>query len=164
MSFGKDLSRGKKTEQQLIDFLEQCGYNAKINDNEQEYSFYDIIIENPRTTFEVKSDFKSSITGNLAVEFYNPKLGKASGVEISKADFWCHMVYINKTPTLYFCLLSELLEFIKNNPPYKVCDVGGDNNASLYLYKKDFILGGSESNRPLKNYSIEQFKKIMEKR
>lgn len=161
MTFAKDMKKAKKLELLLIDFLGECGYKAELNNDSSSYEFYDIITTLPKQiTFEVKADYKSSLTGNLAIEHYNCKQNKPSGINISKADFWCHIVYENKIPNMYFAKREELLKFINENEPFKKIIAGGDDNANLFLYKKNDILGDYYSNKPLKILTIKQAKEL----
>lgn len=101
---------------------------------------YDIIARNDNYVclFEIKYDLKSQVTGNFAFEFWNPKKNEPSGLSISQADFW---VYCFGNPLqIYMVELPVLKEYIKNNTPKKIIDVGGDQNASLYLYNRTQII------------------------
>ncbi len=87
---------------------------------------------------EVKFDKMSKFTGNLAFEFWNPKKNEPSGLTASKSDFW---VYCFNSPLeAYIVELSVLKDYIELHPAKKVIHVGGDKNASLYLYDKDQIV------------------------
>jgi len=159
MSFSQDYKKGSKGEQLLIDFLAKSGFEAFLNKDMSKKSFFDVYFEQPFISFEVKFDFKSSITGNIAIEYYNPVSNNISGIAVSKADYIVYIVYIKKVPILYFARRKDLIRFMDEVKPFKnVC--GGDNNNSyMLLYKKDVALGDPSSDCPLKSYSPEEFAK-----
>lgn len=111
-----------------VDFENRYDYDLHISLNGIEF------------TVEVKLDKMASVTGNIAIEFYNPYQGKDSGLSSSKADFWAHLVYEKGNVEIWFCPLKKLKEWISANHPKRIISQGGDNNASLYLYDKYFIL------------------------
>lgn len=97
-------------------------------------------LENLEFTLEVKLDKMASVTGNIAIEFYNPYKGADSGLGATKADIWAHLVYLNKELTVWFCSTDNLKKWIELNKPNKLITVGGDKNSSMYLYSRDYIL------------------------
>lgn len=157
MTFAQDYSSGSRGEQLLIDFLKE--YKAKLNTDLTKKSFYDVYFEDPFISFEVKFDLKSSVTQNVCFEYYNPNSNKISGIAVSQADYIVYIVYQNKIPTLYFCRRTVLIKFMNEVKPFKnVC--GGDNNNSyMLLYKKDVVLGETDSTCPFKCYNQEEFNK-----
>lgn len=77
-------------------------------------------------------------TGNIAIEFWNPKKNKPSGINVTTSDFW---IYCLGNPLeTYLISVERLKEFVEQNKPFRIIDVGGDDNASLMLYKKDAII------------------------
>jgi hypothetical protein len=160
MNFSVDMAKGNKGELLLLKFLFTCGYLAFKNEDNSKLSFFDIYIKNPSITFEVKFDYKFSLTSNICIEHHNCKQDKPSGIKISTADFWCHMVYENKIPTMYFARRLELLQFMEDVEPFKKIVGGGDDNANLYIYKGTAILGDFGGPRPLQKLTIEQAKKL----
>jgi len=158
MAFAKDNKKAKKFEQLVLQFLQSGGYKPKLNDKRENFAYYDILMDEPALTFEVKADFMSSVTGNLAIEHHNCKKDKPSGIMISTATYWCHVIYENKIPTIYIAHRLELLKFMTDVEPFKKIIGGGDDNANLYLYKKPVILGEYQSDKPLQKMTIDQFK------
>jgi hypothetical protein len=133
MSIQKDLLIGKQAEQRLVNFLESKKYNCEIANKYE----YDIVAkkQGKEVTFEVKNDIMAAKTGNIAIEYYNTKSNKPSGITGTRALFWVHItsdIYIIKTE-----LLRELLKTIK---PKRTIKSGGDNNANLYLYPHQFLI------------------------
>ena len=87
-------------------------------------------------SLEVKYDNMANITNNIAVEFFNTKLAKPSGIETSHANFW--VFYLNDSE-IYFVTLKELKQYVAQNKPYKTFTNAGDGNAAIHLYKKSDI-------------------------
>jgi len=79
-------------------------------------------------------------TQNIAVEYFNPKKNSASGLTATNSDFWVYCLLEDGGMTAYLTDIFSLLNYISNNQPFRVVDVGGDKNASLFMYKKDKIL------------------------
>jgi hypothetical protein len=132
----KDLETGKSGELLVKGELEKQGFICELNTDKSIKSDFDLEITKPKITIEVKNDLYATKSGNIAIEYYNPKSDKASGIAITKSDIWCHIIdgkiFVIKTPTLK--------EFIKNNSPKKTIKKAGDGNASIYLYAIDDII------------------------
>jgi hypothetical protein len=88
-------------------------------------------------TTEVKFDEYERKSGNVAIEVYNPRLGKPSGVTATKAFFWAH-VLVDKV--VWLTPVEKLREYLDNHAPGRIIDVGGDKNATLWLYPSCEIL------------------------
>lgn len=85
---------------------------------------------------EVKHDLKSALTGNLAIEYFNPKKNKESGISASVAHLW---IYYLPSGNILTTSLKRLKKFCDLTPPLKTIDKGGDKNASLYIYELETI-------------------------
>ena len=83
---------------------------------------------------EIKNDVKATFTNNIAIEFYNTKSGKPSGLLITKADIWAHIIQRE----VYLMDVQTLRELCEKTPPYKIVE-GGDNNSLIYLYDKSIL-------------------------
>lgn len=137
-SFPKDVKIGNKAETACLSLLINAGWQCeKAPKACKEYDFlaqkdiYTIL-------FEIKNDRMTSVTGNLAFEFWNPKKNEPSGLLVSKADFW---VYCFGSPLeIHIVELPILKRYIEDTKPKKIIDVGGDKNASLYLYDREQII------------------------
>lgn len=88
--------------------------------------------------FEVKFDVYCARSGNIAIEYFNPKSCKPSGINATIADIWLHV--LTKPVSIWMTSVLTLREFIAKNSPHRTIDCGGDKNSSMYLYKKDIIL------------------------
>ena len=133
----RDLSLGESAEQFIINLYEFMGYPSSKNNDKKTRSFYDIVSKNKKVEFttEVKYDIYANRSGNIAIETFNPKSGKPSGLGITKADLWVHI-----TDQPYVTSVKALKKYVDNNDPFKIIPCGGDDNATLYLYKANIIL------------------------
>lgn len=132
--FLSDLSEGKKKEALVVQRLQQLKFTAQLSNSKQ----YDVEWEDNGKNLkgEVKFDKASDRTGNIAIEFHNSKLNKPSGLTATKADVW---FIVFPDDVIWWCYVEDLKKFVKENKPKKVVIGGGDKNADLYLYSKNFI-------------------------
>lgn len=136
MSFLTDLSTGIKGEQKVIDLLKQCNIVCTSNKTSN-YDLYCTWCLYPTTfTIEVKNDIYAYISGNIAIEVFNPRIRRKSGLMITKADLWIQII----DQGVYITDVSLLKTFVLYNKPIKVIKRGGDNNATLHLYAMKHIL------------------------
>jgi hypothetical protein len=87
-------------------------------------------------TSEVKFDLYAARSGNIAIEFYNPKKGKPSGIGITKADLWFQVI---PPLNVWVTTVKRLKQYLEEKKPHKIVSCGGDDNASLFLYRKEKI-------------------------
>lgn len=137
---------GNKGELLVKEFFEKYGYEVdKVGKADRE--LYDLTIKknDVKRTVEIKYDFKSLFTGNLAIEFYNSHSVKNSGINISGADFWIYVVPMKDAEgriinELWLCPRNVIFSFVQSKPGKIKNDVG-DGNACIYLYRKEELLG-----------------------
>ena len=135
-SYNKTLNQGFSGELSVIEKLKTLNIDAVITDIPQNVEFdLDCIFNNIRFTIEVKHDIFSRISGNFAIEFYNSKSCKNSGITATKANFWCHIV----KDEIFIIKTSDLKKFIVKNEPKKILYDVGDDNACIYLYGNEFL-------------------------
>lgn len=138
-TFVRDLALGKVVENRVINLLNGVGFNASVNADKTQLKYYDIVanhdVFNEPLTFEIKNDVYANKSGNVAIETFNPKTCKPSGLGITKAMFWVH-----HTDRTWITLTSKLRQFTEDIKPARIIAAGGDDNATLYLYKADLIL------------------------
>lgn len=89
-------------------------------------------------TIEVKTDLMEAATHNIAVEFYNTKQCKPSGITATKANLWC--VVLQRPETVWLANTRILYEFVDRTKPIRTVFDGGNNNAALKLYSRDVIM------------------------
>ena len=93
------------------------------------FSPYDIFSQGK--TFEVKADRMAFKTGNMAIEASCS--GKASGINITEADFWAYFIVISEEEHELYLIptkfIKDLIEIKQFNPIR-----GGDGGrAEMYL-------------------------------
>lgn len=144
MGILKDMAEGESAEQRLISLLQNAGLEAIKNTDTKTRKFWDveailIDIENgvniAEFTIEVKNDKYALRSGNIAVEIFNPKSKKESGLTVTQAELWAVMV----GDEFWICSTARLRRFVDEEKPHRIVDVGGDNNATMLLYKKEHI-------------------------
>lgn len=135
--FGASRAIGNKGENLLMGLLEEIGIKASFNDRKETRQFWDIQTENG-IKFEVKYDLYSARSGNIAIEFFNPKKAQPSGLTATQANFWIHVL---PDTSIWCCAVEDLKVFVSNNKPVKTIAAGGDDNSSMHIYRKDLILG-----------------------
>lgn len=133
--FLRDLDAGNKAEIMVKDIMAKCGIDSVLSGRN---SAHDLEHTCPCVfTSEVKYDLYAAKSGNIAIEYYNPKSNKPSGLSATKADLWFHAV--TKPASVWVTTVQQLKEYTNTKPPHKIVDVGGDDNASMYLYRQDVI-------------------------
>jgi len=136
-NFLRDLKRGGGAERLVIDLFNRAGFPSKKDNSVR--TPWDIISTHGDDIIktEVKFDEYEQRSGNVAIEVFNPRLQKPSGLTATEAFFWAHVLadgVIWITPT-------ELLKkYLDQTEPARIIDRGGDNNATLYLYPSAEIL------------------------
>lgn len=142
-TFVRDLRLGDKGQQIVVAIFNKCGLSSTIVDSKNpNRSFWDIEttgIDGGDFTTEVKYDVYEARSGNIAIETFNPRSGKPSGLGITRAFFWAHVLADN---SVWLARVSDLKKFVQDQPPKKVVECGGDDNATLLLYQNSIILDG----------------------
>lgn len=70
LDFKNDLERGKVGEKLFLNYLENNGVSVRDVSNDSAYWSKDIdLISANGITYEIKSDYRSQQTGNLAIEY-----------------------------------------------------------------------------------------------
>ncbi len=142
MSFVSDKLKGEKAEDSVAKILSHYWDIHKASDLiKGRFYDWDLSAVQPGTgcevfTVEVKYDEMQSETGNIAIEIYNTKLGKPSGLSATKADLWCHVL----KGSTWITSVDKLKKFCEEVSPFKSLNLAGDENASILLYKTEDIL------------------------
>jgi hypothetical protein len=134
-TFKSDLKRSQAIEDKLCDIIIKAGFKASTTQDKGHYSGYDLII-NDKTTIELKVDYESELTGNIAVEVSKVINGKEqkSGLSITSADYYVY--HLPNEPNIFYFIQTNKLKVIKDKAFNMVR--GGDNNSVwLRLYRKD---------------------------
>ncbi len=138
MGFKKDLSLGKKAEmivQQLFNKHKvlQCTKSTTKD--------YDLDLGHQLNNFkvEIKFDLMSQRTGNIAIEYWNSKSNKPSGILATNSDFYVFVLPDGEEYSVWLTKTKTLVDYFTHNSGIR--DVhGGDNNSHMRLYSKDDIL------------------------
>lgn len=111
------------------------GFSCTDNSEREKLSDYDIKVVKPEFTIEVKDDIYSAKSGNAAIEYWNSKSNKPSGITVTKSDFWCHI--ISGEP---FVVKTQVLrDFINITKPKRMLQGAGDGNADIMLYDSEIL-------------------------
>jgi hypothetical protein len=133
--FLKDLNTGSKGEALVQAVLAKADIDSEAGGRN---AAFDLKHTKPITFMsEIKFDLYAARSGNIAIEFYNPKQGKPSGIGVTQAHLWFHV--ITKPMSIWVTSVCKLKKYMEENKPHRVVECGGDNNASIYLYKQDVI-------------------------
>jgi hypothetical protein len=161
MGFKRDFSLGKQGEKLVEKIFQKNNVEFNLNTDKEKLKDYDALskIGKKKFTIEIKFDWLSQKTGNLAIEYFNSAKGEKSGIDGTKADIWIHIILDQDNPTAWATSVKKLKDFIKNNKPWKVVERAGDGNASLYLYNDMKILEAIFSRIDMINE--DEFKKLI---
>ncbi len=85
-------------------------------------------------TIEVKRDYLSQETGNIAIEIESR--GQPSGIMTTKADYWAHLLEQEKKIVIF--RTDKLKELVKEST--RRISGGDDGTSVLVLLKKEDIL------------------------
>jgi hypothetical protein len=135
-NFCRDVSAGSIAEEKLKKILQDSGIESKKNEDKDTRAYWDLETSNG-IKFEVKYDLYSKRSGNIAIEFWNPKKGTGSGLTSTQADYWAQVLPDDE---VWIAPVLELKKFCEENKPLKTIAAGGDDNSSMYLYRKEDIL------------------------
>lgn len=143
------MSKGKKNflscvddgntgEKIVMEIMVKKGFKCEKSDGKL---YHDLMLNDD--FIEVKYDKMSKKTGNMAIEYWNSKQDKPSGITSTLAKFWAHIVFDKGTNVMkvYMAEVSKLREWIAKHAPLKKIKGGGDDNADLLIYKTDIIFG-----------------------
>lgn len=136
MDFNKTLESWKKVERLFAaKMLARYPDIEKVEFSEWEFKDRDVKITKgwESKTYELKRDYKSQETGNIALEIKCN--GKPSGIFASKADF---IIYCLNDDEFYFQSRWELLYRVADIHKYKACGWDGDR-AEMYIVEKDLL-------------------------
>ena len=142
MGFVSDRIKGENAEDSVAKILSHYWDVHKAHEIEAgAFSDWDLSVAQKETgyevfTVEVKYDEMQAKTGNIAIEIYNPKSAKASGLTATKATLWCHVLQ----GSVWITSVDKLKKFCEDTPPFKSFNSVGDGNASILLYKTEDIL------------------------
>lgn len=127
---------GNQGEDLLISFFNKLGLECTKASERS----HDLILKYTSDILvEVKNDVYSRRSGNIALEFYNTKQCKPSGIAASQSHLWCHIHYNNQNTYISFCPTKLLKEWFEREVAKKIISCGGDDNSSMKLYSQDLL-------------------------
>lgn len=138
--FQTDFPEGKKGEKLVKNLLVLKGYDfIRFNDTNE----YDLLMgllknnELQEVKFEVKTDFiagpNNGGTKNIAIE--EECRGKKSGINVTAADFWVHLVPREKEiGFIKVNKLKDLISELKSEGIGRLHEIGGDKASNTVNY------------------------------
>lgn len=147
-TFQQTKSAGSVGEERVVSLLRDAGMGPETNRSfsKSELLGWDVVaflltrnpLSNVPVYFEVKFDQMATRTGNLAVEYYNVRQGKPSGIDSTTADVWA--VVLQSPDQVWFASTAALRRYVAETRPLREIACGGDDNAAMKLYRKSDIL------------------------
>jgi hypothetical protein len=110
------------------------GFKCEWNEDTKKRSDYDLVIVG-EATVEIKNDLYAAKSGNVAIEYNNPRSGKPSGINITKSDIWCHII----GDEIFVVKTNTLKQFMECEKALRTVKRAGDGNADLKLYTVEHI-------------------------
>jgi hypothetical protein len=141
MSYQQSRGAGNRGEDFVRDVLSRAGVETEKNvaKDKRQLVQWDLKGNCGREfTVEVKYDMMAARTGNLAVEYFNVKQGKPSGIDATTADLWAYV--LNDPKSCWLARTRDFREYVGANKPLRDVPCGGDDNAAIKLYRKDELL------------------------
>lgn len=139
MTVKADLKYGHDGESYVIHLLRAAGIDAE-NKGGTDGLERDIIcrVGDYRFSIEVKRDRMEAKTGNVAIEYWNNRQNKPSGIAATKADFWVFVLNDdkNEVATAWLASTALLRDYIQRVRPSRDLQYVGDGNASIKLYAR----------------------------
>lgn len=132
MGFNKDLTRGKKIEHEVANYLRKYQGWRGVQVIDGKHSEYDI--QSDDGNIEVKYDPMSDKTGNIVIEIEMG--GKPSGITTSTADQWCFV-----DGKYYYFIETDALRSILKGEKWRVREFIGKGDRKK---KKAYLLPKSK--------------------
>lgn len=143
MGFLRDRSQGEEGADFVREIFESAGLDVQRNDSRSlsTLKLWDFRLSGPLTAhIETKHDLREASTGNLAVEFFNPRSAKQSGLTATTASLW--VVVLRQPRSAWIASVSELRYWVECTEPTRTVERAGDGNASIRLFPNWQILPG----------------------
>ncbi len=135
-NFKDDLEEAQAVEVSVINFLREVVPNFEFNGFSGTKGYDAIITISDRAFYlEIKSDYITQRTGNIAIEYESR--GSLSGISTSKAHFYAYAVMLPEGMRVYFMNSNKIRKLIENEL-YHSKTSGGDigSNTKFYLFKE----------------------------
>lgn len=142
MKFSESIKVGRIGEELVKQLLDWAGVNTSYNDSSDVATLkkHDIRCELNGVLFSVESKFdsKQSETGNICVEYANPRTGKPSGLLATTAELWA--IVLRDPMAVWVCRTKDLQGYFESTKPIKTVLRAGDGNASVRIFNSDHLL------------------------
>ena len=135
--FFHDLKRGSTAEELVVKLFTRAGIPSHADKSVRIPWDIKSEVKNQTVTTEVKLDEYERKSGNIAIEVYNSRLGRPSGITATEAFFWVHVL---TDKVVWIARVDAIRHYMDETPPLKIVDRGGDGNATLHLYESCSIL------------------------
>ena len=136
--FCRDLEIGHAAEQQVIRLFTKCGFPCQTNSTNLTTHDFTFQHDNKEWSVEVKFDKWQHKSGNIAIEYFNPKLAKPSGILATTSQFW---VVVLLNGQIWMAKTDALRKHFNTEPGIRDVLSGGDGNASFRLYRDSSLFG-----------------------
>jgi hypothetical protein len=135
--FLRDRALGGQAQDLIVKMFNDAGFDSHMDKSAR--SEWDVVTAYGQDviTTEVKFDAYEQSSGNIAIEVYNPRLGKPSGVTATRAFFWAHVLVGG---VVWLTPVTKLKDYVDKHAPCRIIDRGGDGNATLWLHPSKEIL------------------------
>lgn len=148
--FKSDLSTGATGEGRFAAVVKAAGLPVEANPGESraDKAGYDLRVDIPphevRLDVEVKHDVSEAKTGNVAVETFNPRSGKPSGLSSTAAAVW---VFVLKDNTVWAARVGDVRRAVgrasRDEGYVRRIAVAGDGNAEIHLFRRGPFFGAT---------------------
>jgi hypothetical protein len=136
-TYFKNKKEGEYGERVFTSVLKRAGLPATRNmsSKKEELLKWDVATEinGVKLTAEVKFDIYEARTGNVAIEYYNTRSCKDSGINATEANLW---VFVLADDSVWACNVKALRQHFNQSPGVRDVINGGDGNASFRLYRR----------------------------
>lgn len=142
-NFKRDAAIGQVAEKLISLILDECGFKTTPVSDKANRKLWDLEVEAPRDwnfknliKIEVKHDVYEARSGNIAIETWNSRKNEPSGINVTQADLWAHVL----SDSIWIARTADLRNYINAITPMKTVGAAGDGNALIFLYKSTDIL------------------------
>lgn len=142
MEFPGDARKGQVAETFLVGLFKKAGIECQLNPSKKkaELAKWDVAadVQGRSFTVEAKHDMYEAKSGNIAIEYFNPKSCKPSGLFITEADLWA--IVLSNPTTAWVANVKALKKFFNDAKCLRDVACGGDGNSAMKLYPREQIL------------------------
>lgn len=145
MGFVKDYQAGEAGMQFVASLFENAGLSPSENKSKKLsiLKLWDIRLNSSGggdgILIETKHDLKERWTGNIAIECFNPKSGKESGLSVTGSHLW--VVVLTNPKSAWVASVVNLKQWVEKTKPLRIVEGAGDGNATIKIYPNWQILG-----------------------